>query len=538
MDTDSEEWPALGHRAAGRGVHVRFDAPTPMDRDVAPPSRALPRARADRAPGLAPAAPRWDPRLGGFPPRGRGRGHDGGYQHRHRRDASRVAARPLADPAEAARRGLDRRTWVPTPPDDDAREEPIFRVMSYNILAASLAAEHPELYRGVDARVMRQSRRRSVLVKEIEALAPDVLLLQENESFPFLQRELGRRGYDGAHAPRGGGKLDGSSVFFRRDAFERVDFEAIDFENAERGLKHNAAAIMTLRRTQTRVRDSDGDTPSGPSRPDNNKNKTQIVVVGCVHGLFNPRRGDVKLGQMRVFVDAVARARAAAAARAGVPVERVHCVLGGDFNCAPSSPLYHFLSKGFLDIDRVDRRALAGSLAFRGASEKNADALADEEFAMLIETGGFDRDDDEWAAWDELRGVRGGSERIETRLRRYFWDDDATRAATGRLFGSRFPTKSETRTTDAPKNLRVAHALRGALASCYRTVSADGEEAPVTSWHARFKGTVDYLFHTKGIRTRRVLMPPKSAKDGALPSQEFASDHFCVVADVAFERER
>ena len=45
MDTDSEEWPALGHRAAGRGVHVRFDAPTPMDRDVAPPSRALPRAR-------------------------------------------------------------------------------------------------------------------------------------------------------------------------------------------------------------------------------------------------------------------------------------------------------------------------------------------------------------------------------------------------------------------------------------------------------------------------------------------------------------
>jgi endonuclease/exonuclease/phosphatase family metal-dependent hydrolase len=218
-------------------------------------------------------------------------------------------------------------------------------------------------------------------------------------------------------------------------------------------------------------------------------------------------------------------------------VERVHCVLGGDFNCAPSSPLYHFLSKGFLDIDRVDRRALAGSLAFRGASEKNADALADDEFAMLIETGGFDRDDDEWAAWDELRGVRGGSERIETRLRRYFWDDDATRAATGGSFTSRFPTGSETRTT-APKNLRVAHALRGALASCYRAVSADGEEAPVTSWHARFKGTVDYLFHTKGIRTRRVLMPPKSAKDGALPSQEFASDHFCVVADVAFERER
>ena len=86
--------------------------------------------------------------------------------------------------------------------------------MSYNILAASLAAEHPELYRGVDARVMRQSRRRSVLVKEIEALAPDVLLLQENESFPFLQRELGRRGYDGAHAPAAAVSSTGAACFF------------------------------------------------------------------------------------------------------------------------------------------------------------------------------------------------------------------------------------------------------------------------------------------------------------------------------------
>ena len=432
---------------------------------------------------------------------------------------------------EAARRGLNRRDWVPTPPDeDDSREAAVpeakasFRVMSYNILAASLAAEHPELYRGVDARALRQRRRRSLLVEEIKALRPDVLLLQENESFPFLQRELGRCGYGGAHAPRGGGKLDGSSVFFRRDAFETVDFEAIDFERAERGLKSNAAAIATLRRT--RSASSRRETSSGDEIDDTE----DTVVVGCVHGLFNPRRGDIKLGQMRVFVAAVARARAAAAARAGVPADRVHCVLGGDFNCAPSSPLYHFLLRGFLDVDRVDRRNLAGCLV-RGESRR-ADAgvdAADDEFAMLVETGGFDRDDDEWAAWDELRGVRGGSEPAEARLRRYFWDDEGLRAAMG----------TEASEAEEKKNpFRVAHALRGALASCYRAVSADGEEAPVTSWHGRFKGTVDYLFHTAGIRTRRVLMPPKSVRGGALPSEEFASDHFCVVADVAFERGR
>ena len=539
MDANSEDWPELGHGAAGRGVHVRFDAPTPMDRDEAPPSRAVPRARADRPSGLAPAAPRWDPRLGGL---GRGRGHDGGYQHRPRRDFSdarvRVAGRALSDPAEAARRGLDQRAWVPTPPpdadDERERKENTFRVMSYNILASSLASEHPELYRGVDPRVLRPSRRRRVLVEEIKALKPDVLFLQENDSFAFLRHELGRCGYEGAHAPRGGGKLDGSSVFFRRDAFTSIrDFDAIDFETAERGLRSNAAAIVTLRASST-----------------TRKSSPAIVVVGCVHGLFNPKRGDVKLGQMRVFFNAAARARASAAAETGCSLERVHCVLGGDFNCAPSSPLYHFLHRGFLDVDRVDRRSLAGCLV-RGES-RGADGFLDDEFAMLVETGGFDRDDDEWAAWDELRGSRGGND-VGSRLRRYYWDDEGLRLALGTDVSSTETTQARLESSpsspparkkssrakrmheddESPNRFRATHALRGALASCYRAVSADGEEAPVTSWHARFKGTVDYLFHTRGLRTRRVLMPPKKIQNAAqLPSEAFASDHFCVVADV------
>jgi hypothetical protein len=339
-------------------------------------------------------------------------------------------------------------------------------------------------------------------------------------------------------------------VFFKRDAFGAVrDFESIDFEAAEVGLRSNAAAIVTLS-----VRAS--------SRTDEKKQPPLFVVVGCVHGLFNPKRGDVKLGQMRVFFDAVARARARVAAETGCSLEQIHCVLGGDFNCAPSSPLYHFLHRGFLDVDRVDRRSLAGCLV-RGESIGGADGGVDDEFAMLLETGGFDRDDDEWAAWDELRGARGGND-VQERLRGYYWDDEGLRLALGtdgettkttperseeresspssppaRRKSSRAKRTHEDESVAPNLRFRATHALRGALASCYRAVSADGEEAPVTSWHARFKGTVDYLFHTRGLRTRRVLMPPKKIKNAAqLPSEEFASDHFCVVADVAFERER
>ena len=189
MDTDSEvaRWVVGRRDEACTCVSTRprrWTATSPCRRTLpssSPRAPTEPRARARRARGR-------DPPAGSR--REAEAEHGQRYQHRHTRRRPAVArARPLADPAERAAR-VGPTHLGPDAPDDDAREEPIFRVMSYNILAASLAARTSETTVAASgARVMRQSRRRSVLVKEIEALAPDVLLLQENESFPFLQRD-------------------------------------------------------------------------------------------------------------------------------------------------------------------------------------------------------------------------------------------------------------------------------------------------------------------------------------------------------------
>ena len=75
---------------------------------------------------------------------------------------------------------------------------------------------------------------------------------------------------------------------------------------------------------------------------------------------------------------------------------------------------------------------------------------------------------------------------------------------------------------------RLTHARADELRSCY--VEVCGSEPAMTSAHGKFRGTVDYIFHTPGIGATRVLKPPTVR--GKLPSEEYPSDHVSIVADV------
>ena len=74
----------------------------------------------------------------------------------------------------------------------------------------------------------------------------------------------------------------------------------------------------------------------------------------------------------------------------------------------------------------------------------------------------------------------------------------------------------------------LEHRYRGQHSSCYR----GGEDRECgTSWHRSFKGTVDYLFHSEGIATRRVLLPPTSSVWRAIA--KMVVGNFSVVADIS-----
>lgn len=80
----------------------------------------------------------------------------------------------------------------------------------------------------------------------------------------------------------------------------------------------------------------------------------------------------------------------------------------------------------------------------------------------------------------------------------------------------------------------LAHPLL--LRSAYADVL--GAEPPYTTWKVRgpheAKQCIDYIFHSPGMRVRRVLLPPEEADvgPGRLPCFEYPSDHVMLCAEV------
>ncbi|KAJ1389395.1 Endonuclease/exonuclease/phosphatase superfamily [Sesbania bispinosa] len=61
------------------------------------------------------------------------------------------------------------------------------------------------------------------------------------------------------------------------------------------------------------------------------------VVVCNIQVLYNPDRGEIKLGQIRILLDKV---KVVSKLWNNAPV-----VICGDINCTPKSPLYNFISE-------------------------------------------------------------------------------------------------------------------------------------------------------------------------------------------------
>ncbi|KAJ8434769.1 hypothetical protein Cgig2_008622 [Carnegiea gigantea] len=102
------------------------------------------------------------------------------------------------------------------------------------------------------------------------------------------------------------------------------------------------------------------------SKSDPNLSKSKVttsrcLVVGNIHVLFNPNRGDVKLGQAHKLSEEWG----------GIPV-----VLAGDFNSLPQSALYQFISSAKLDLLQHDRKKISGQIDM---------ALHRASFCCLIE---------------------------------------------------------------------------------------------------------------------------------------------------------
>ncbi|XP_042520020.1 carbon catabolite repressor protein 4 homolog 5 isoform X3 [Macadamia integrifolia] len=164
-------------------------------------------------------------------------------------------------------------------------------------------------------------------------------------------------------------------------------------------------------------------------------------------------------------------------------------VIAGDLNSMPKSPIYQFLASSSLDILLHDRRKISGQIENEISSRPLTAQLEDAH-----------------------------------RLLAYRWSEEELRLAAG-CDG----------VTQLQHHLKLCSAYTG-IPGSYRTRDNCGEPL-ATSYHSKFMGTVDYIWHSQGlvpVGVVETLPVDILRKIRGLPNEKWGSDHLALVCELAF----
>ncbi|ESQ27783.1 hypothetical protein EUTSA_v10018567mg [Eutrema salsugineum] len=353
-------------------------------------------------------------------------------------------------------------------------------LVSYNLLGVDNASNHMDLYFNVPPRHLEWSRRKHLICKEIGGYNASILCLQEVDRFDELDGLLKNRGFQGVHKIRTGEASDGCSIFWKEKLFKLLHHEEIEFDRF--GLRNNVAQLCVL---EMNCEDPKSKLCTQSSKQTSTSSRR--LVVGNIHVLFNPKRGDIKLGQVRLFLE---RAYKLSQEWGNIPV-----AIAGDLNSTPKSPIYDFVTSADLDTQLHDRRHISGQ-----SELDTKERLFRNHYAF---SAAYASRINEWSQ-EELQLATGGQA-----------------------------------TTHVQHQLKLNSAYTG-VPGTHRTRDQRGEPL-ATTYHSRFLGTVDYIWHTKELVPVRVLetLPTDVLeRTGGLPTEKWGSDHLAIACELGFVSER
>ncbi|XP_004301074.1 PREDICTED: carbon catabolite repressor protein 4 homolog 3 isoform X2 [Fragaria vesca subsp. vesca] len=353
------------------------------------------------------------------------------------------------------------RRWIQS--DHPLASQDRFTVASYNILGDRNAFAHRDMYGNVPSMYLKWDHRKRVICDEISAWNSHIVCLQEVDKYLELSNNLAKLGYAGSYKRRTGDTVDGCATFWKSHNLRLLDEESIEFKGY--GLRDNVAQLSVF---------------------EMHKDKSRKLVIGNIHVLYSPSRGEIKLGQIRFLLS---RAHILSERWGNAPV-----VLCGDFNSTPQSAIYKFLSTSELNIMSYDRTELSGQKSCHPAQVLGVKQRTSSPLNLI------------------------------DGLLKHSWTDEEIRVATG---------NSGSHSVVHPLKLNSSYAMvQGSTA----TRGSSGEPL-ATSYHSKFLGTVDYLWYSDGLVPTGVLDTVSLdtlQRIGSLPCKKVGSDHLALVSEFAF----
>lgn len=353
-----------------------------------------------------------------------------------------------------------------------------FTVLNYNILAQTLLEGHSYLYQQCDMDDLKWTVRFKRITCEISAIKPDIICLQEVQDIHSYQilSHLDQLGYEGIFKQKTGTREDGCAIYFRKSMFELAQCESVEFLQPEIDLlnRDNIGLMIKLRPL---------------SLPDS------LFVVCTTHLLYNPRRDDVRLAQMQVFLAEIDRFSFQSNANNRIPTH-LPIIMTGDFNSVPVSPVTALVADGNYNLDQFPTNLqliqVTSSCQHLGVYlQRNKDH--DVKSSMLYNS--------------EIQQRNQASYRNMERIAKDY----------AHLFNNSF----------------VRHNLN--FKSVYNHMKKDGEYEATTFQETWV--TVDYIYYSSGPNNtlqvlQRFRLPTvgECQNMGAIPNSHFGSDHLSLAA--------
>lgn len=232
------------------------------------------------------------------------------------------------------------RKWIKVwNPGQSIKRNREFSLTSYNILSQNLLVNHPYLYEGICRNELKWSERAGRIRNELLEMNSDVFCLQEVHIENFQETILPTlldNGYQAVFKQKTGSQLDGCSILFKKNKFQLKETMEVEFKRPDISHlldKDNVALLVKLRPIGT---ESDVDAN---------------LVIANTHLLFNPKRGDIKLAQLRLLFAEIHQFS---------QLNKLPVILCGDMNSEPRSPLVRFIVDGKLNLTNLKSGDISG----------------------------------------------------------------------------------------------------------------------------------------------------------------------------------
>lgn len=355
-----------------------------------------------------------------------------------------------------------------------------FKVVSYNVLAQYLLECHPYLYRCCSPEALKWDVRSKLLFYEIIKLDPDILCFQEVQidHLKTFFKKFEDLGYTGVFKQKTGFRQDGCAIYFKKSIFTLEDQIGVEFYQPQLPiLNRDNIGIM--------VKLIPRDMPNSP------------MVVATTHLLYNPKRTDVRLAQIQVFLAEIDRFSYN---------NTGHCpiIITGDFNSTPRSAVINLLDKGHVS-----------AFSYRDSSDWKTIAVTDNCQHLSVYL-------------DRQRGVytttHNKTNIYNSDIKKYKIDVLKNELSSGQ-YNELFNTGV------------LSHSLQ--LKSVYNRIKANGHREATT--FQDYWVTVDYIYYSylSGLKLKKKLRLP-TVKEcevlDCLPNHVYGSDHLALGA--VFEMQR